>query len=395
MLQESFLDRINANGMKSFATGEKFICKYCSNTYSLFFSLLECLLFCILPFSIFNSCSLRLISTLDHFGYEAPYLKDWTLSTWYDQTRFNDWFATLRSNRRAKDIMPLLHEISSDDDDEEGQDRGGPSTGQPPAIQESPSNADSAPGPSSPPEEDRDKNSQPEGGEGSGGKDSQLETYTNTDTMLLRKMGFGRFFLLPHAMVIKGAGNMVYGSYDKRFSFVSQHKRCVPINPLTFVSGVNSRDFARVGMEDPRCEDINSIIAIAARGELPKQLLSELRKREDKIDDILMPSLFKRILGDLVTVTSIIPQKVEKRGFMKPIIAKYNKSGWVGPVDRSLSRKCKRLFPRTRQIGKMRIVPFPRVTKCDALVSSTFLREVLIHKDYPKRLLKSYGVSSK
>ena len=331
---------------------------------------------------------------MDHFGYEAPYLKDWALSTWYDQSKFNEWFATLRSNRRSKEIMPLLHEISSDEEDDGGQGRGGPSFRQP-AIEEPSTGADSRPHPSSPQEEDRDKDNQPNDGEGSSEENLPLPTYTSADALLLRKMGFGRFFLLPHTMIIKGAGDIVYGSYDRRFPFLSQPKHLIPINPLTFVSGVCSQDFERIGMDDPRCEDINYIIALAARGEFSESLLAQLRKKEDKIDDILTPSLFKRILGEMVTITYIRPNKIEKRGFMKPIVAKYNNKGWVGTADRSYSQKCKRLFPRTRQLGKIRVTSFPKVTLKDALISSVCLREVLVHKEFPKELLQFHGVSSK
>ena len=124
------------------------------------------------------------------------------MSTWYHQSQFNDWFATLRSNRRAKEIMPLLHEISSDDeDDQEGDGRGG-STRTAGTTQGPPAEVDSGPGPSSSPEEGQCD--QPENGTSSKEKDSPSGTYSRLDAYLLRKMGFGGFFRLPHSYDPKG-----------------------------------------------------------------------------------------------------------------------------------------------------------------------------------------------
>ena len=314
------------------------------------------------------------------------------MSTWYHQSQFNDWFATLRSNRRAREIMPLLHEISSDEEDDEGGDGRGGSARTGGTIQDPPANADSGPGPSSPPEEDR--SDQPESGTSSKEKDSPSGTYSRIDVYLLHKMGPGGFFRLPHTMVLKGAGGMIYGSYDKRFRFVSIPRNHIPINPLAYVSNIKSGDFERVGMGDPRYEDINSIIAIAARGDLSRPLLNELRNLEDKVDDTLTPSLFKRAVSKVVTISYVRPHEVEKRGFMKPIQATYNRRGWVGGVALSSERKCKRLFPRTRQIGKMRAISYPRVSRNEAMLSSTFLTEFFIHRDFPRELLKFYKVPS-
>ena len=266
-----------------------------------------------------------------------PFLKDWTLSTWYHQTEFDEWFATLRSNRRAKEIMPLLHEISSDDEDDQGGDgRGSSSARTEGTTQGPPADVDSGPGPSSSPEEGQ--LDPPENGATSKEKDSPSGTYSRIDAFLLRKMGFGGFFRLPHSMILKGDGGMIYGSYDKRFPFISISRNHIPINPLAYVSNVKSGDFKRIGMGDPRCKDINSIIAIAARGDLSTPLLSELRKLEDKVDDTLFPSLFKQAVSKVVTISYVRPHEVEKRGFMKPIAATYNRRGWVGGVD--LSSEC-------------------------------------------------------
>ena len=54
-------------------------------------------------------------------------------------------------------------------------------------------------------------------------------------------------------------------------------------------------------MDDPRVEDINFIIGIAARGNLGGEHLRMLRQGEDKISDELTPSLFKRVVTKVVT----------------------------------------------------------------------------------------------
>ena len=100
---------------------------------------------------------------------------------------------------------------------------------------------------------------------------------------------------MPHTILMKGAGNVIFGSYDKKFRFLSQSKY-VPINPLIHVSHVIQEDFKRVGMDDPRVEDINFIIGIAARGNLGGEHLRMPCQGEYKISDELTPSLFKRVV---------------------------------------------------------------------------------------------------
>ena len=80
---------------------------------------------------------------------------------------------------------------------------------------------------------------------------------------------------------MKGAGNVIFGSYDKKFPFLSQSKY-VPINPLIHVSYVTQEDFERVGMDDPRVEDINFIIGITASGNLGGEHLRMLHQGEVK-----------------------------------------------------------------------------------------------------------------
>ena len=74
---------------------------------------------------------------LDHFGYDVAFSQDWHSPTWYDARKFEEWFGTLSSNRRAKEIMPLLHVVSSDDEDRDDRDPNG--DGQEGGHQNSPS----------------------------------------------------------------------------------------------------------------------------------------------------------------------------------------------------------------------------------------------------------------
>ena len=62
------------------------------------------------------------------------------------------------------------------------------------------------------------------------------------DNALFLKLGFNKFYLLSHTILMKGAGNIIFGSHDKKFPFLSQSKY-VPINPLIHVSHVTQEDF--------------------------------------------------------------------------------------------------------------------------------------------------------
>ena len=111
--------------------------------------------------------SLHLQALLDHFGYDVAYSQDWHSPTWYDARKFDKWFGTLRSNRRAKEIMPLLHVVSSDDEDRTDRDPNG--AGQGGGSQSSPSgqegrNVDQADNPG--PSQNNQDNSTSNGGQG-------------------------------------------------------------------------------------------------------------------------------------------------------------------------------------------------------------------------------------
>ena len=54
-------------------------------------------------------------------------------------------------------------------------------------------------------------------------------------------------------------------------------------------------------MDDPHVEDINFIIGIAARGNLGGEHMKMVHQGEDKISDELTPSLFKRVVTNVVT----------------------------------------------------------------------------------------------
>ena len=108
--------QINATGTKSLDTDRRFTCRYLLLQPSFLEFLPLSFLVVSNSLSIFF-VSLHLQALLDHFGYDVAYSKDWHLPTWYDARKFDEWFGTMRSNRRARDVMPLLHVVSSDDED--------------------------------------------------------------------------------------------------------------------------------------------------------------------------------------------------------------------------------------------------------------------------------------
>ena len=189
---------------------------------------------------------------MDHFGYDVAHSQDWHSPTWYDARKFDEWFGTLRGNRRAKEIMPLLHVVSSDDKDRTDRDPHG--DGQGGGSQSSPSGQEGRdagqsdnPGPS----QDDQNNGTSNGGQGGNINANENSGSTKTagsllrlaqDNALFQKLGFNKFYLLPHTILVKGAGNVIFGSYDKKFPFLSQSKY-VPINPLIHVSHVTQGDF--------------------------------------------------------------------------------------------------------------------------------------------------------
>ena len=101
------------------------MCFYFACSFFFFFFLL----LSYLKLFLLSLISLCLQALLDHFGYDVAYSKDWHSPTWYDARKFDEWFGTLRSNRRAKEIMPLLHVVSSDDEDRTDRDPNGDGQG--------------------------------------------------------------------------------------------------------------------------------------------------------------------------------------------------------------------------------------------------------------------------
>ena len=299
--------------------------------------------------------------------------------------------------------MPLLHVVSSDDEDREDRDPNG--DGQGSGSQDNPSgqegkNVDQADNPGS---SQNDQNNSTSNG-GQGGNIDANENNGSTrmagsllrlaqDNALFRKLGFNKFYSLPHTIVVKGAGNIIFGSYDKKFPFLSQSKYA-PINPLIHVSHVTQEDFNRVGMDDPCVEDINFIIGIAARGNLGGEHLRLLREGEDKISDELTPSLFKRVVTKVVTFANPwSPRDVLIRPTLNPnLCLSFNRKGCVGKRDVSHRSKCKRLFPQSHSIGPVKRFLYPSVTRAQAYLSSTHLKEVLVHPEYPRRLLEFHGL---
>ena len=198
---------------------------------------------------------------------------------------------------------------------------------------------------------------------------------------------------MPHTILIKGAGNVIFGSYDKKFPFLSQPKY-TPINPLVHMSDVTKDYFKRVGMDDPHVEDINFIIAIAARGNFGGEHIKMLCQGEDKISDELTPSLFKRVVTKVVTFANPrSPSDVLIRPTLNPNLRlSFNRKGWIGKRDVSHRSKCKKLFPRTHAIGSVRRFLYPSVTRAQAHLSATHLKEALVHPEYPRKLLEFHGL---
>ena len=299
--------------------------------------------------------------------------------------------------------MPLLHVVSSDDEDREDLDPNG--DGQGGGSQDNPSgqegeNVNQADNPGF--SQNDQNNTTSDGGQGGNVNADENNGSTRTagsllklaqDNALFRKLGFNNFYSLPHTIVVKGAGNIIFGSYDKKFPFLSQSKY-VPINPLIHVSHVTQEDFNRVGMDDPRVEDINFIIGIAARGNLGGEHLRLLCEGEDKISEELTPSLFKRVVTKVVTFANPqSPRDVLIRPTLNPNLRlSFNRKGWVGKRDVSCRSKCKRLFPQSYSIGPVKRFLYPSVTRAQAYLSSTHLKEVLVHPEYPRRLLEFHGL---
>ena len=140
---------------------------------------------------------------MDHFGYDVAFSQDWHSPTWYDARKFDEWFSTLRSNRRAKEIMPLLHVVSSDDEDRTDRDPNG--GGQGGDSQSSPSgqegeNVDQADNPGS--SQNNQNNSTSNGGQGDNIDANENNGSTRMagsllrlvqDNALFRKLGFNKF----------------------------------------------------------------------------------------------------------------------------------------------------------------------------------------------------------
>ena len=249
--------------------------------------------------------SMRLQALLDHFGYEVAFLKDWHMETWFNQKKFDSWFATLRNNRRLKAIMPLLHEISSDDSDDDGGDS---SNLPPPTSSGGDGNVPGAPeedsGDPSPSEEDGEVPDPSDSVEESHKDEaSQLDDKTITVNTLIQKLCPHKFFMNPHRVVFEDDNGITYGSFDKKFPFISYYQM-LPFNPLVFVDNVRHSDFEKLEMEDSRVEDINTIIAASARGIMDEGIHKRLELYEEQVNDHLCPSIYKFMVGKVAGFTS-------------------------------------------------------------------------------------------
>ena len=282
------------------------------------------------------------------------------MEVWYDQKEFDSWFATLRSNRRMKSIMPLLHEISSDEDepgeDGEGSKKVGPST-KLKAIKG--------------PDASDNTSTVPEGDEASGNKEGEGSSSTGTSDRTFK-------------VIVSDIGGFTYGSYDTKFPFVSLPKNN-PINPFAYVSSVARSDFDAVKMNDPRKEDINTLIAIAARGIRDVNLRHKILDLEDEVEDPLLPSLTKCATRKATTSMLGIASPVAKRPILKaaPHLT-YDKSGWVGrktPIYSS-GRRSKRLRIKTRSLveSPLLMANLPLYTRRSAIKGSMRLVKRSIRK---------------
>ena len=315
-------------------------------------------------------------------------------------------------------IMPLLFEISSEDDDDQGRGNGNVAPSPPPA----PSPAGDS-GSASPSSEDQQSPQQPSGEaeaptgtpiESTEPQDTPMEIPSDSDitrTMfpgitktgkeLLKKIGSEDFYALPHTTFIEDSSGQIHGSYDKRFPPLTLPKDSpyVPINPLTNVQGVTKHDFKHIGMDDPRCEDINTIIALGARGNLSREQLNTLRQKEDLIQDNLTPHLYKFVMSQVTTVTpkKLLPfSKVKKRPLMVPRRdMSYEKTGWVGPRVSSLKNHCEPLDPPTFPLKFHRAMSRPKIiSKYEAFCTATSLQERTVHQEFPESLLNAHGLSA-
>ena len=222
----------------------------------------------------------------------------------------------------------------------------------------------------------------------------QLDDKTITVNTLIQKLGPHKFFMNPHRVIFEDDNGITYGSFDRKFPFISYYQM-VPLNPLVFVDNVRHSNFEKLEMEDPRVEDINTIIAASARGIMEEGIHKRLEFYEEQIDDHLCPSIYKFIVGKVAGFTS-------GRGchmhLLRPMMApnprvSYNDKGWVGKREISLRNKCGKLSPRTRCLRfQKQIVTLPKLTKAQAYAVVSSLHERIEYKKFPKKLLKFHGL---
>ena len=215
-----------------------------------------------------------------------------------------------------KEIMPLTDDTKTEDE-EDDEETGGPGPG--PSAGRS---GDKTPMPRTPAgspvvTEDSDK-----GDKTSGTKSAKIVEE-----------------VVPHCVIIKGEDGRTYGSYDLYYPFLSTKKKLIPHNPLTHCSNVMHCDFVAAGVDDPRLEDVNTIIAVAAHGILSKSFRGQIFDRNEGINDsTLCPSLEKWNVTRTVTKhgdTAIRVANAKKSVPQRPMLLAlpgltYTKNGWVG-----------------------------------------------------------------
>ena len=140
-------------------------------------------------------------------------------------------------------------------------------------------------------------------------------------------------------------------------------------------------------MDDPRVEDINTIIAVSARGIIDEGIHKRLELYEEQIDDHLCPSIYKFIVGKVAGFTS---GRGHFMHLLRPMMApnpqvSYNDKGWVGKREISLHNKCGKLSPWTRCLKfQNKLLPSPSLPKLKLMVFSLLFMRGLNTRSFPR-----------
>ena len=253
----------------------------------------------------------------------------WTEEVWYDQRRFDTWFAVLRKARRSKDIMPF---ISSDEDENDDPNNGREVAGSENSDVTQPNESER--GPSTPRQ---------------GSPSSSSISEENVVEEGMEYTGFCTDIAADcDQVIVKDNLGKSLGSFDTTFPFISLTDDVIDANPLAFCKGLTKRDFERANMYDPHKEDVNMIIAIGARGFFPpalKDTLKEIAKDwETSSPWYDQPSLSRfGMISELVFYDAKDGFPVKRRKMELSSEYTYDNTGWVKPfrLDNSEVRDLK------------------------------------------------------